>query len=460
MRNSLILSSLLLAASAHAGEFKIGAAQVQITPSVGMPLAGSYATRVSNGTCDELFAKALVVEQDGAKAALVSLDLVTTTRAAVAAARKLIAEQTGIAPERVLISATHTHSAPVQTRGNLMDEITGATRPIAQEFTAKLPELIARAVTEANAQLKPARASALVAREEHTSFNRRYWMKDGTLGWMAGRSPDAVRPAGPIDPEVGACYFAGTDEDATALAAYVNFAMHATVVGGTRFSGDYPAAIAKRFAEFKGTNMVTLFANGCCGNVNQINPRWRAQGHGPREAERIGTVLAAAIFRDWPNLQPLKTRAPRARLETVVLSRRKISEDEVTKARGLYAQMEKGKKFNIPVMANAVCVLDTYANKDKPLEADVQAIAFSDELAIVALPGEIFVELGLAIKKASPFKHTFIAELANGSIGYIPNKSAYPEGNYEVVSARCIEGSGELLVDTAVKLLKEIRNAN
>lgn len=456
MRNAITLLSLLLAASVHAGEFKVGAAQVQITPPVGTPLAGSYATRVSNGTFDELFAKAIVIEQDGAKAALVGLDIVTTTRPAVAAARKLIAEQTGIAPERVLISATHTHSAPVQTRGNLMDEITGATRPIAQEFTARLPALLARAVAEAHAKLKPARASALVAREEHISFNRRYWMKDGTLGWMAGRSPDAVRPAGPIDPDVGACYFAGTDEDATALAAYVNFAMHATVVGGTKFSGDYPAAIAKRFAEFKGANMVTLFANGCCGNVNQINPHWRAQSHGPLEAERIGTVLAAAVFRDWPNLQALKTFVPRARAQTLVLPRRKISDDEVAKARDTYARMEKGKKFAVPVMANAVCVLDTFANKDKPLEAEVQVIAFSDDLAIVSLPGEIFVELGLALKKASPFKHTFIAELANGSIGYIPNKSAYSEGNYEVVSARCVEGSGEMLVDAAVKLLKEI----
>lgn len=88
---------------------------------------------------------------------------------------------------------------------------------------------------------------------------------------------------------------------------------------------------------------------------------------------------------------------------------------------------------------------------------EVQVIAFSSELAIVSLPGDIFVELGLALKKASPFPHTFIAELANGSIGYIPNRSAYAEGNYEVVSARCAEGSGEMVVEGAVKLLKELR---
>jgi hypothetical protein len=83
-------------------------------------------------------------------------------------------------------------------------------------------------------------------------------------------------------------------------------------------------------------------------------------------------------------------------------------------------------------------------------------IALGDEVVWVSLPGEIFVELGLAIKKASPFRYTFIAELANGSVGYIPNREAYAQGAYEVVSSRCAEGSGELLVQSAIHLLKEL----
>ena len=71
------------------------------------------------------------------------------------------------------------------------------------------------------------------------------------------------------------------------------------------------------------------------------------------------------------------------------------------------------------------------------------------------LPGEVFVELGLQIKNGSPFRQTVIAELANGSVGYIPNRAAYGQGNYEVVSARCAEGSGEKLVDSAIKQLRE-----
>jgi hypothetical protein len=104
-------------------------------------------------------------------------------------------------------------------------------------------------------------------------------------------------------------------------------------------------------------------------------------------------------------------------------------------------------------------VLDVAARAGEPLEAEVQVIALGDDLAFVALPGEVFVELGLAVKKESPFRHTAIAELANGSIGYVPTRKAYDEGNYEPVSARCAAGSGEKLVDTAVKLLKELKEA-
>src|SRR4030095_10479913 len=97
-------------------------------------------------------------------------------------------------------------------------------------------------------------------------------------------------------------------------------------------------------------------------------------------------------------------------------------------------------------------VLDVAARAGRPLEVEVQVIAIGEDLAFVSLPGEAFVELGLAIKGASPFRHTFIVELANGAIGYIPNRSAYAEGNYEVVSARCAPGSGEMLVEAAIKM--------
>jgi neutral ceramidase len=87
----------------------------------------------------------------------------------------------------------------------------------------------------------------------------------------------------------------------------------------------------------------------------------------------------------------------------------------------------------------------------------VQVIALGRDTAFVGLPGEIFTELGMAIRKASPFRYTIVVTLANGSIGYVPDRAAYAQGAYEVSSARCAPGSGELLVEAALKILNELR---
>jgi hypothetical protein len=204
--------------------------------------------------------------------------------------------------------------------------------------------------------------------------------------------------------------------------------------------------------------MVAIFANGTCGNINHINYlAEQPQLTGPPETHRLGAALADAVMQTWPRLQPVTTVAPRVRSAMVTVPRPKFSEAEVAKAQGIASRMMT-ENLGTVVMAEAVCILETVRKQDTPLQVEVQAFALSDDLAVVSLPGEIFVELGLAIKAASPFKQTLIAELANGSMGYVPNREAYPQGNYEVVSARGEAGTGELLVSTALQLLQELKS--
>jgi hypothetical protein len=132
-----------------------------------------------------------------------------------------------------------------------------------------------------------------------------------------------------------------------------------------------------------------------------------------------------------------------------------VTPGDIVEANAVVKRMA-AKETKFMELVNAFKVLDVTARDGKPHEVEVQVVAFGRDLAWVSLPGEIFVELGLAIKAGSPFRQTHIAELANGAIGYIPNRSAYAEGNYEVVSARCAEGSGERLVTTALKLLRQL----
>lgn len=451
---TMLAAALASPAPVHAGDFRAGAAKVDITPRNGAPMAGYYKFRAVSGVLDPIHVKTIVVELNGSRAAFVVLDLSGTTRPIVQAARKLIAEQCGISGERVMISATHTHTGAQLPRGSLIDDITQANSPPGLEYVSALPGLIARSVKDAIARLAPATAAAAVGRADGISFNRRVIGRDGKCIWQPRKIDPAIeRPAGPVDPEVGLIVFHSSTPQPAPLAAYVNFAMHPTSVGGgTRVSADYPGVLTRLLSERKGAELIAVFANGCCGNINHTDYFTGTR----RTTQQLGAALADAATGAWPNLKSLATHAPRARSAMVALQRRRFSDADIARAKDIAGRMMTENLGTVP-MAEAVCILETIQKKDVPLEVEVQAVSFSDDLAIVALPGEIFVELGLAIKAASPFKHTFIAELANGSMGYVPNREAYPQGNYEVVSARGEAGSGEKLVETALKLLGDLR---
>lgn len=457
MKLTCLFVSLLFASPLHAGDFRVGAARVDITPKDGTPLGGFFRFRGSAGVLDPLYAKTIVFEKDGTHAAIVVLDLSGTVRPVVEAARKAIQEQCGIEGDHVMISGTHTHSGPQQPRGSLMDDLTKVNSPPGVSYISALPGLIAQSVKEAKAKLAPAKAAVAMGRAEGISFNRRVLRAgEAKAIWQPQKfNPATDKPAGPVDPEVGVLAFHGAGTDATPIASLLNFAMHPTSVGGgVKISADYPGVFTKLVSERHGPSMISVFANGCCGNIN----------HGDyftgkrRSTLELGTALADATTAVWPNLKPLNTFAPRIRSELVTLQRRKFSDADIAKAKDIAARMFTENLGTVP-MAEAVCVMDTLAKQEVPLQVEVQVIAFSDDVAIVSLPGEIFVELGIAIKKQSPFKHTFIAELANGSMGYVPNREAYPQGNYEVVSARGEAGSGEKLVEVALKLLNEAKTS-
>jgi neutral ceramidase len=438
---------------ARADELRVGTSAVVITPPLGTPLAGYYEPRGSTGVLDDLYSKALVIEQNGVKVAVVECDLLSLPRQTVLAARQLIEKQTNIPSANILIAATHQHTGPVVARESARDQLDGGASPLGLRYTEGLPALIARSVSEANQKLVPARAFAAIGHAEGVSFNRRFWMRDGTVSWNPRKQdPNIIKPAGPIDPAVGVLYF-DTPQGAP-IATLVNFALHPDTTGGTQISADYPGVLARMLAEYKGKAMLTLFANGACGNINHRDINWPDAQKGVTESFRIATILSGAVNKTWGRLQPLKQGLLQTRSEIVQLPLAPINAEDVAKANEVIKRLN-GKQTTFMEKVKAFQVLDVAARRGQPLEVEVQVITLAAQLALVSLPGEVFVELGLSIKQASPFAYTMIAELANGSIGYIPNKPAYLEGNYEVVSARCAAGAGELLVTAAVKLLNE-----
>ena len=179
MRALLLIPCLAFSSlSIQAGDFRAGAAQVDITPKNGTPMAGYYKFRAVSGVLDPIFVKTIVVEQDGRHAAMVVLDLAGTTRPIVEAARKAVQEQCGIEGDHVMISATHTHTGPQLARGSLMDDLTKANSPPGLEYMNALPGLIAQSVKEAKARLTAVQPSAAAGKAEGISFNRRV-LRDG-----------------------------------------------------------------------------------------------------------------------------------------------------------------------------------------------------------------------------------------------------------------------------------------
>jgi hypothetical protein len=318
---------------------------------------------------------------------------------------------------------------------------------------------VAESVRAANERLTPVRLGVAKGRCDGLAFNRRYFMRDGSVGWNPGKqNPDIMMHAGPNDPEVALLYagLPGDGDPRQAVATYVNFAMHPDTTGGSKISADWPGALARVLDNYHGANHLTLVANGTCGNINHLDFFWQWPQGGPGEQNRIAAILGAAVFQACKGLKPVSPASLRARNAIVELGLPEITSAQVEEARRTTSEVKDDRGANFMKLVRAYRALDVAGREGKSHNVEVQVIALGRDVAWVSLPGEVFVELGMAIKKRSPFPQTFVVELANESIGYIPDRRSYAEGNYEPESARCAPGSGEKLVDTAVVLLAEL----
>lgn len=474
----LTLALEILPCQSDAGEpLQVGVAEVDITPPQGFLMAGYYHERRATGAIDPLHAKAIVFRGGREQAALVVCDLTGIAVDLSTEVRRRASAKTGIPAHHIIVSATHSHTAPDYTR-DLYEHLGGKVGPADQpRYAAKLIDGIVEAITKAQAAAKPALLEAGFARQETSvSFNRRFVMKDGSVKtWMRLDNPEVIRPAGPIDPDIG-MLLARSAKDKAPISLITNFALHLDTVGGLKWSADYPYFIGQAVQKALGGNVVSIFGAGCCGDINHVDPVRKERN----KTDFIGSALGKSIVGSVPSLQPLKNTALRVRQTKVMLPLQKVSIDQIAQARPLLLDARNGKNVEFFRLVNAYksVVLDQLRNKKAQtnpadlinwgltrtwagvgdlLPVEVQAIALGDEFGIVCLPGEIFVELGLAIKQASPFRTTLIIELSNAvETMYVPTRAACAGGSYEVTNSAVEPGSGEMLTEAALRLLREM----
>ena len=440
---------------------QVGFAQMDITPVRPTPMAGYYGKRLSTESHDPLWAKVTVLDDGTSSVAIISLDLIATTKWLVDETRALIAKQSQIPAECILISATHSHTGPVlfdpnSSRYNRFGNAETETK----QFMLELPNKIATGVANAIEAKQPMSVRHAIGHETQLAFNRRFFLTDGSVGWNPGKlNPRIVREAGPTDE--GLPFVAFFSKDRILSGLHSNFSIHLDTVGGTQWSADMPYTLEQSLSKVFGSSCHLQYATGCCGDINHIDVRHAFDQKGHTEAARIGTRLAAAVLRSWNDLTPISSNRLHATTAIVKLPLAAHTADRVEWAESVSANANNEKKPPFMEMVEAFRVLDVTAKNGAAIECEVQVLSLGKEIAWVAMPGEIFVQLGLAIKHGSPFATTSINELANGSVGYVPTRQAYAQGNYEVVSARCAEGSGELLVESALEQLRkhfEIQN--
>jgi neutral ceramidase len=459
LRAAIVLAiACAVCAGTKAAELRAGRAAVRITPAAGVPMGSSYGLTISTGVHDDLYTKALALESGEARVAIVACDLISLRRALVVELRREVERVTGLSADRVMLHATHTHCGP-QMHSLFLNLIGGEAARMGEKYRTELPGKVAEAVRLALADLQPARAWWGIGREEHVSFNRRFLMKDGGVVMNPNpRSPDLVRAVSGIDPAVPVLYF--DSPDGKPLATWVNFAMHPAIAGGPTFSADYPGRLAAVLAKIKGPEMLTLFTMGTAGDVNHLDVTAKDQERGQRQVERVGEILAADVIRTYSTLRPVRDTTLRFRRTRLRLPPREYNAAELEEARRNFPRY--GARNGPPFLdvVKAWRVMESAELAGAPLEADVQAMSLGDEVAWVGLPGEIFVDLGKALKNASPFAFTIVSGMsASGTISYVPTRVAFPQGSYEVTSSRVAPGGGEALIEAAAALLYDMYRA-
>jgi hypothetical protein len=419
------LSTWLLASQGLAAEPKegllAGAAKVDVTPSKPVQMAG-YASRkeLSTGVHDPLSARVLAFQAGKDRLILVSADIIGYYDGTAAVIREAIIKKHGLKPSELILSAIHTHAGPRIT----LNEARNHPNNVA--YTRRLQEKLLQAVGQALEDLQPVRIGAGTGYSS-VGRNRRQLTHDrfGNPRVRLGRNP-----YGTHDKEVQVLKIEKTSGQL--LAAAFDYATHSTALGpkNLTISGDVHG-IAEQFVEMylgeKEKVMAPAFA-GASGDIDpcyRVLPGFETKNGWIPEPVLLGTLLGEEVVHTLRGIGELRREGPvRSLFETLQLP---------GKPRG-----------------------DGKASGETPKAELNVSVARVGEVAFVGLGAEVLTDVGLAIKKASPFEDTWIITHCNGTAGYLPPQDVYVEGGYEVESSSFASTAAAEVVHRVVKMLHAI----
>jgi neutral ceramidase len=404
-------------------EWKAGVAAVKITPEQSMWMAGYAArTKPSEGTAQELFAKALAIEDGrGGRVVIVTTDILGFPGSVSDAIAKRLAESHGLRRDQIVFTSSHTHSGPV-VRETLswMYALDGEQAAAVQSYTAFLQDRVVEVVGQALGRMVPAVLS-LGHGEATFGVNRR---QKTDKGYVIG-----VNAEGPADHDVPVLCVASPS--GKKLAVLFSYACHNTTLGADnyKFHGDY-AGVAQQEIEKAHPGLTALFMIGCAADTNP-NPRGTEEyvnAHGQQLARAVNSAMSGTTVPVHP---PLRTAFDRVDLPfspppSKEELEKRLSDEDVYKqrqARGLLG------------------IIDEKGSLPTQYHYPISAIQFGKDLTMVLLAGEVVVDYDIRLKREMPSPpQLWVLGYANDVFAYIPSERVLEEGGYEAATSMIYYG--------------------
>ncbi|MEM9017601.1 MAG: neutral/alkaline non-lysosomal ceramidase N-terminal domain-containing protein, partial [Verrucomicrobiota bacterium] len=448
LKSALLLTSGALffsfTPSLKGNSLEAGLSAVEITPTEWpVTLRGSFNPKKAESAHDPLRARSLAVKNGDGRLVLTVVDILFLGQDLLDSIKEEASQRCGWPAEVMLISGTHTHSAPSPDGGS--DD------PAEIAFRTRAFEGIVNSIVTAVEALEPARLGFASEEEPSEVCNRRWYLEDGKMPLNPFGGIDKVKmnpprdlivkPAGPTDPEIAV--ISVQRRNGKPMGLFANYALHyvGSIPGG-QVSADYFGEFA-RLVPFRiaGRNpppdFVAILSNGTSGDINNIDFLGTRAPRAPFEQIRqVATKVADAAHRATQDLE-YASNLPVAMVERrITLKTRKPSESLLEKSKAILEMTGEELKEQ-PRLASHYA-LRVLALDEGPESVDVaiQAGRIGDQ-AILALPFEVLVEIGMELKEESPFSRTLIVGLANGAFGYLPPPHQHELGGYETWLGTC-----------------------
>ncbi|MCB1206643.1 MAG: hypothetical protein KDN18_20460 [Verrucomicrobiae bacterium] len=470
---ALCLFGLSLA-SASAGPLRAGADVTDITPLPShypISTAGSMAASFLDGSEERIHCRTLMLGDEKTLVSFTLVDSCLIPRELADSAKRIASEKTGIPAANFTIAATHTHSAPTATPAFQSNPSVA--------YQIFLAEQIAHSIASAFAKLEPAEAGWAVGENREQVFNRR-WFVNEPYENPFGDTTDEVRmnpgydkgggkvskPAGPVDPSIPLLAVRSSQGDKKPIGLLANYALHyvgnppRTADGKPQLSGDYFDRFAKVMAEKVAPgrdDYVAILSNGTSGDINNVDYSSPAPEKKYEPGEKMLEVAKSVADSAFAAFQGIDYRSDfpvAVTARELDLGVRKPDAGELARAHEILSSPEQLINGNLSAR-DAIYARETLQLREYPDTVPVRLQAYRlGDLCILTTPCETFVEIGLELKKLSPFPTTMVIELANGYNGYLPTPQQHGWGGYETWRAK----SSYLEVEASAKMVEAFRS--